>query len=127
MKITLNPSVSNVPAGEYEAVVESITEDQKFKRKVFTFLFRITEGDQAGATVKGFVNGSYKTFSRYSKLYQWYAGMMGRELDEDQPYDVDLEDFKTRVLLVKVESKTSKRTTNKFGNVAEIIKTVREL
>lgn len=126
LKVPIGTKLTNIPNGEYEAILEKIEEEKKFNRRTLIFTFKIVSGDYSQYLARAFVNFNYETFTEHSKLYKMYFATLGREVDFDET-EINLADFYERVLLVKIENKASKKTGNKFGNVTEIIKTVRAL
>jgi hypothetical protein len=119
MKLKIGKKNDCIPEGEYLAIVTGIRKTQTFKRPVLEFNFEIADGEYKGNAVKGFCNADYESFTSRTKVYGWYeraAGNSPENLDE-----IETDDFKEKVLRVKVASKTSKKTGIIFSNVIDIL------
>jgi hypothetical protein len=115
-----------VPPGEYLAEVVEVKEGSFIgKRRTLQFQFKISDGPSRGILINGFVNAHYESFTEYSKLYQWYQRATGHSLNPDE--EINLENFYHKLLKVRVEDKTSKKTGNKFSNVSDILALAGEL
>lgn len=114
-----------VPDGEYEAILIEVQENQRFNKKQLDFRFELKNKDVVGNIVRGFVNISYDSFSAHTKLYKWHQAVTGEDLEPGCSLNIDV--FMDKVLLVKVETNTSRKTKNKFSNVTEIKRVIYEL
>jgi len=119
MKFKVGKRNNCIPDGEYDAIVNEIRRIQTYRRPALEFHFEIADGEHRGTELKGFCNADYESFTNRTKLYQWYEKVTGDSLEADSMLDTD--QFKEKVLQVRVESKTSKKTGNKFSNVVEIL------
>lgn len=125
MKFKVGRQNNVIPDGIYQAIVTDIKERHTFKRPALFFTFEIADGPHSGVQAYGFCNASYKTYTSRTKLYAWYEAATGDSLDADD--DLDTDDFLNRVLKVRIERKTAKKTKNEFSNVTAILDLVREL
>lgn len=119
MKLRVGERQSSVPEGEYQAIVKDIRTSKNFNRDVFEFLFEIVDGPHKGVQARGFCNADYEAFTSHTKLYHWYEMVTKDALTTGDELDTD--DFYNKVLIVRVETKVSKKTKNEFSNVTEIV------
>jgi hypothetical protein len=118
--VKLGGRLALIPPSEYRARVAEITEGSYMgKRKTFQFHFEIAEGPHQGVKLFGFVNAHYKTFTAHSKLHKWMAAISNGDMDSGAEVDLDI--FYGKILIVKVETKESKKTKNHFSNITEIL------
>lgn len=119
IKVKIGARESAIPPGDYKAKVAEISTGSFInKRRTFVFRFEIVEGEHQGASLRAFVNAQYEAFSAFSKLFKWYSVVMGEELEPGG--EMDLDNFTNKVLVVRVETKESRKTKNLFSNVTEI-------
>lgn len=126
LKIKLGHRQSLIPPGRYRAKVTKICES-KFAgtRRTFHFNFQVADGEFQGAEIKGFVNANYESFSEHTKLKKWLDKVAKTDSEVGEILDLDI--FFDKILVVLVETKSSKRTKNQFSNVVDILEVYHEL
>ncbi len=126
LTVKIGDSLRHIPDGEYKAIVRDIHADSFIKqRKSFVIKFEVAEGEHKGVALNSYLNGQYETFSARTKLFQWYSTVAGYEPDTGD--EINLEMFQDKLLKVKVETKISKKTGQKFSNVTNVLEVVCEL
>lgn len=125
MKFKVGQVMHQVPDGIYRIIVRQIINSATYKRPCFVFNCEIAEGEHKGTVARAFCNADYDVFSNHTKLYQWYSIVAGENLETGD--EIDLSAFYDKVLEVRIETKTSRKTNNNFSNVVEIIKVVMEV
>ena len=75
------PAGALIPRGVYDGQLVEVLRFSNVWGKRLTFVFEITAGEHAGDRV---TLSTSRTLSRYSKLGQTVAALLGRELMEDE-------------------------------------------
>jgi len=127
MKIKIGKPNTIIPPGnEYRAYITEIKESNTYKRKALEFTFEIdTPEEFAGTELRGFCNADYEVFTNRTKLVKWLEVAIGKEFEAGD--EIDLDEFKEKLLRISVETKTSKRTKMEFSNVTDILELELEL
>src|SRR4051812_35938547 len=123
LKFAVGEKAVAVPNGEYKVILEEATVKKGFGKDTLHLNFRIADGKYHGALCRGFVNVQHKKFSSRSKLWQWAEVILGHTPEDE----IEVDDFKDRLLLAEIQTNESNLTKNKFPNVMRILKLIQEL
>lgn len=109
-----------VAPGEYVAYVFDIKRSNFMGKQTITFCFRIITDDEAwGVELNGYVNAQYESFTKHTKLGEWWEILTGEEIEEDTVLDVNK--FRDQVFEVEVKQ-TKSKFKNQFSNVKTLLK-----
>ena len=126
MDFTIGTRQTKIPPGEYSAKAMEIKEGTFIgKRKSLQFTFEIAAGEYRGTQLRGWVNAHYDSFSEHTKLFRWYGVACKDDMDIGEKKTTDV--FFDKILKIKVETKSSKKTKNEFSNVTDILGVVYDL
>ncbi|OFZ54744.1 MAG: hypothetical protein A2428_00975 [Bdellovibrionales bacterium RIFOXYC1_FULL_54_43] len=125
MKFKVGQRQVLIPPGDYRARLIEVKASKFVAGRLGLHLtFEVTDGQLQGEKASAFLNAHYETFSSHSKLYQWFEAAMGHPPDSGE---IDLDLLMTRVLVVQIDTKESRKTKNLFSNVVAIKGTYCEL